>query len=87
MATINPTLTPSALLRFFPELSHKQVHTLTSFCLGTPINSIALDLNVKPESINRSLLRIIERLECGNLKELKNLFLRRVFFAVFLHLE
>lgn len=80
-------IAPKLLIQFFPELTIKQVYVLTLFCLGVSVNDISFDLKIKPESLTRQLFRIVSRLECSDLKELKNLFMRRVFFAVLFKLQ
>lgn len=55
-------IAPRLLIRFFPELTSKQVYVLTFFCLGVSVEQISIDLGIKSESVCRQLLRIVANL-------------------------
>ena len=66
----------------FPELTIKQIAVLNRYCLGVPVFNIALEDNVKPESVNRMLLRMVSIYELANIEQLKALWRDRLNFAL-----
>lgn len=66
----------------FPELTIKQITVLNRYCLGISVFNIALQDKVKPESVNRMLLRMVSIYEVANLEQLKALWRDRVNFAL-----
>lgn len=76
----------SKLKILFPEMTLKQAIVLTKFSLGFSVEDIAFSHRVNADSVNKMLYRMTEHYHLSDREQLKNLWYKRVFFAVLMKL-